>query len=178
MELFPDRTYEKGANVTIQELFKLGMDRNIPHILNFPDGKVLNVGAGNKSIEGAIPLDLPEWNSDLIPIPYPACTIAGIHCYHFLEHLVDPVKFLREAQRVLILNGLINIVTPFWNCQMNWQDLDHKHSFTETTWKVLFENPYYNKNQIVWKLKVHTCFIMGLDSKNLALFSQLYKYTL
>ena len=47
--------------------FKLGMDRNIMEpvpMSEWPVGRALNVGAGNKDIPGTTPLDLPDWNAD------------------------------------------------------------------------------------------------------------------
>jgi hypothetical protein len=37
--------------------------------LAFPDGTVLNLGAGKHRIRGTVNLDLPEWNADWEPIP-------------------------------------------------------------------------------------------------------------
>ena len=84
-----------------EQLFKWGMDRDIPPPLDFPAGQIINVGAGTKHIEGAASIDYPEWDADLEPLPYLDNSIAGIHAYHFLEHVCDPVALLLEFQRVL-----------------------------------------------------------------------------
>ena len=57
--------------MTIQDLFRLGMDREIAAVVDYSalDKINLNLGAGNKVIPGAIPLDLPEWNADTDPVP-------------------------------------------------------------------------------------------------------------
>jgi hypothetical protein len=67
--------------MTIQDLFRVGMDREIPAVVDYDalDGIKLNLGAGNKLIPGAIPLDLPDWNADTDPIPYPDGAVAVIH---------------------------------------------------------------------------------------------------
>jgi predicted SAM-dependent methyltransferase len=98
--------------------FKLGMDRTILPLQPFLKGLILNVGAGNKQIPGAIPLDWPSWNADRDVIPYDSETVAGIHCYHFLEHCADPIRILAEFQRVLINGGMVNIVVPFYSSSM------------------------------------------------------------
>jgi predicted SAM-dependent methyltransferase len=124
---------------------------------------------------GALPLDYPEWNADRDEIPFDADSVVEIHAYHFLEHCVDPVRVLLECQRVMRKGAVMNIVVPYYKSEMAHHDLDHKHFFTEDTFKVLFNTPYYNKHKIHWHLSVHCCFIMGIVERNLALFVQLVK---
>ena len=159
----------------IEELFWQGMDRNIPCLVDPPGGLALNVGAGNKVIEGAIPLDYPEWDADKDPLPFDNNEISTIHAYHFLEHIRDPVGMLLEFQRTLMVGGVINIVVPYYTSQMAAHDLDHKHVFCEETWRVMLGNPYYDKHKIEWKLKVGTNVIMGVVERNLALITQLVR---
>lgn len=158
------------------DIFNMGMDRDLrePKIMPYA-GTVLNLGAGNKKIPRAIPLDLPDWDADTQPIPYEDGTVAGIWAFHFLEHCREPVAVLLECQRVLQNGGLMNIVVPHYAGGMAYQDLDHKHFFTEETWKTLFQNPYYDKNRVTWEFEVRTNVIMGLVERNLALVTQLIK---
>ncbi len=158
-----------------QEFFKLGMNREMNEILDFPKGKILNIGAGNKIIQDTVSLDFPEWDADKQQIPFEDNSIAGIHCYHFLEHVKYPVKVLQEFQRVLTIGGIINIVVPYYASQMQYQDLDHKNSFCEETWKTLFSNNYYDKNKIIWRFSININFICAIKERNLALFTQLIK---
>ena len=161
--------------MTLEELFWFGMDRNIHSPVTRPAGIVLNVGAGNKLFDHAVNLDYPEWDADIDFLPYADGEVAAIHCYHFLEHVENPVRMLQEFQRVLMVGGVVNIVVPYYTSQMQAHDLDHKHVFCEETWRVLFSNPYYNKNKIDWKLKVGTNVIMGVVERNLALVTQLIR---
>lgn len=160
---------------TLNEMFRIGMDRTIPELLPMPPGKILNVGAGNKKISGTIPVDYPAWNADSAPLPFEDDSVSGIHTYHFLEHCAKPVSVLLEFQRVLIDGGVVNLVVPYYNSQMQFQDLDHKCSFNEESFRVLFRNRYYDKNRIEWKLQVNTCIIIGLVARNLCLLAQLVK---
>ena len=161
--------------MTIEEFFRLGMDRSIASPVDMIPGTVLNIGAGNKLIPGTIPLDYPDWDADKDPIPYPDGSVAGIHAYHFLEHCKEPVKVLQEMQRVLVKQGIVNIIVPYYTSQMAAHDLDHKHQFCEETWRVLFRNPYYDKNQISWEFEVTTNIIIGTVERNLCLMTQLAK---
>jgi ubiquinone/menaquinone biosynthesis C-methylase UbiE len=158
-----------------EDLFWFAMDRDVPRVLPMPEGIHLNVGAGNKKIDGAIPLDYPDWNGEIDPLPFESGSVSGIHAYHFLEHISDPVRMLQEFQRVLKIGGVVNICVPYYNSQMFAHDLDHKHAFCEETWKILFNNPYYNKNRIEWKFKIGFNMICGIVERNTALITQLVR---
>ena len=161
--------------MTIEELFQLGMDRSIISLIEQKKGISINVGAGNKKIKGAMPLDYPEWDADFQDLPFDGETVGTIHAYHFLEHVKDPVKMLLEFQRVLMVGGVANIVVPYFRSQMAAHDLDHKTQWCEETWRILFNNPYYNKNRISWRFTVGTNIIIGVVERNLALMTQLIR---
>lgn len=166
---------------SMKDLFELGMDRPLEHII--PDVSVttkepvLNLGPGKKHIVGAYPLEYPDWDAEIDEIPFDDETVAQIHAYHFFEHLQNPRHALAECNRVLMPGGHINIVVPYYKSNMAFQDLDHKSFYTEDTWKTLLDNPYYTKNRIGvdWKLKIHFNMIMGVTERNMALVTQLVK---
>jgi predicted SAM-dependent methyltransferase len=160
---------------TVQQLFSLGMKREVNDLVFMPDGIQLNLGSGNHVIAGATSLDYPEWDADTMDIPFTADTVSGIHCYHFLEHCKEPVRVLQEMQRVLIPGGVVNIVVPYYTSQMMAHDLDHKHAFCEETWRNLFKNKFYDKNKIEWKFKINFNMIIGVVERNLCLMTQLIK---
>ena len=160
---------------SIQDFFQLGMARFIPALVEPPQGLAINLGAGNKHIPGTVALDLPEWDADTEPIPYGDEIVACIHAYHFLEHVEDPIDMLREMQRVLVPGGVANIVVPYYNSQMQHQDLHHKNWFCEETWRVTFANPYYSQDGAGWRLRVGLNIIIGAVERNLCLMTQLIK---
>lgn len=164
---------------TFQEFFQLGLSRDLPSVLDFPDGKVLNLGPGTKLIEGSIPIGLPGWNANTQPIPFGDESCTGVHAYHFLEHVENPTLVLQEIQRVLKPGGVVNIVVPYYRAQMAFQDLNHKHFFCEDSWKELFSNSYYDTAQdsemVEWHLKVHFNLVAGIVERNMALFTQMVK---
>lgn len=164
--------------MSIETFFKLGMKRDIIEPISDYDPKkcvVINLGCGNSPIANAVNMDLPKWDADKDPIPFSDKTVMQIHAYHFLEHVKDPIRMLLECQRVLIPGGHMNIIVPYYKSQMASQDLDHKHFFTEETWKTLFSNSYYDKNKIEWKFSIGTNIIIGVVERNLALMTQLIK---
>lgn len=169
--------------IDIQELFVAGMDRTIPPIYTPDKGKSLNIGPGAKRAEDdpywdnfCDIIDYPRWDADSgDPIPASSESYDIVHCYHFLEHCREPKRILAEIQRVLKIGGVANICVPYYTSQMAAQDLDHKARFCEETWRNTFANPYYNKDKIVWRFRVHLNIIIGVAERNLCLLTQLVK---
>lgn len=160
----------------IQTFVQHGLKREIPQLLDFPEGEVLNLGAGYYVLPGATPLDYPQWDADMQAIPRISGTVSGIWALHFLEHVIDPVVLLRDMERVLRPGGVINILVPHAKSEMAFHDIDHKHVFTEETWGKIFNNPMYGKyGPGTWKLKIHANFLCGVTHRNLANFVQLVK---
>lgn len=185
--------------MNIQDLFKLGMKRDLPQLLDMPEGAVLNLGCGQSPIHGAINLDYPLWDAENylieigsgmknilltghnpfperdVMVPCPDGIIAGIHAYHFLEHVRDPRRMLREMQRVLAPGGVINIVVPHYSGSMAHHDLDHKNTYALDTWANTLGTPYYTKDREGWKLRIHFNAMMAITERNTAILTQLVK---
>lgn len=188
--------------MNIQELFKLGMKRDVPELLDFPEGAVLNLGCGKHELPDAINLDYPQWDAENyhievpkwlqwklqghsgdFPIPdakhllsqCPSNSIAGIHAYHFLEHVRDPRRMLREMQRVMMPGGVINICVPHYWGSMAHHDLDHKNTYAIDTWANTFSAPWYTKDREGWKLRIHFNMMMAITERNVAILTQLVK---
>lgn len=177
----------------IQEFFRLGMDRELPKLLKPPTHYKghdqipvhLNIGPGNvKSIPNTIGVGRAgEEMADVTwefpdVLPFAAESVHEIHCYHFLEHLSgeDAMKVLWDFQRVLVPGGVLNVVTPYYNSNMQAHALDHKSFWCEDTWSWLFEQPYYlHAGSRAWELQVNLCLIIGIVERNMALMTQLYK---
>jgi predicted SAM-dependent methyltransferase len=149
------------------------MKRDLPPLLPMPEGMVLNVGAGFSVIPGAIPVDWPQWDADTMPLPFEDGAVDGIHAYHFLEHVREPIAMLQEFQRVLRPGGVLQLAVPYYNSFCAHQDLDHKSWFNEDTWKGTFTNQYYRKFPIEWKLRVHFNAGMFIVERNIVLLTQM-----
>ena len=160
--------------MNIQEWFKIGMKRDIPQLLE-REGVLLTVGG--KEVTDDF-LYRPFWNALTQPLPSEDESVDLIFTNHFLEHLPGnrAIFMLKEFERVLKPGGVANIVVPYYTSQMQAHDLDHKSFWTERTLPNIFDNPYYDDfDSGKWKIKVHTCFIMGIVERNMALFIQLVK---
>jgi len=101
--------------------------------------------------------------------------LAGIHAYHFLEHLHDPRRMLREMQRCLKIGGVLNICVPHYWGSMAHHDLDHKHNFALDTWSNTFSAPWYDKDRNGWQFKIHFNMLMAITERNSAILCQLVK---
>ena len=159
------------------DLFNKGMDRKFKDILPVePPG--INLGAGHKTFFGFDSLQLPDWDAEKDPLPHSDGSKHAVIALHFFEH-VTPARIpfvMGECERVLIGGGTLNIVVPHRLGGMAWQDLDHKSFFTEDTWRVLFNNDYYERpGQPQFTMRNNFNLIMGESERTLALVSQFVK---
>jgi len=67
--------------------------------------------------------------ADAHNLPFRDNSIDEIFSGHVIEHLEDPLKFLKECRRVLRRGGMVTIVTPNFLSKNAYLDPDHKHVF-------------------------------------------------
>lgn len=162
---------------TLREVFEVGMDRELSELLPFPEGEVLNLGAGKKEIATTRAMDIDRgWVAP--KLPWPDKSLAGAFAFHFLEHLAkdEVIGLLRELERTLVPGGSLIAVTPHRLSSLAFQDLDHKSFWTETTFNNLFSNPYYDGTMPRnWKFRLHASVIMGIVERNLVVVNQIEK---
>lgn len=165
---------------TLLENFCIGMDRQVDEFKKIETFMlpVLNLGAGNKHIQGAESLDASTgWWAPFLE-GYEDEIVGGVFAYHFLEHLDKAtfLKMMKEIERVLVPGGLVNICVPYWDCELAHQDIDHKLFFSEKTFPNLFFNKYYDGTvPRKWKFKINAQVIMGIVHRNMCLMVQLEK---
>jgi hypothetical protein len=166
--------------MNIQQLFKLGMKRDLPVLLEYQayNGKIFDIGASGKAVTtDAIALGLPDWSFPRDKIPAEKATVKTIHCYHFLEHLSgeNAILFLRECERVMIPGrSVLNFCMPYYNSNLQAECLDHKSSWNENSFRNLFNNSGYNIAG-EWKLNTHFIMIAGVKEDNLCIIGQLVR---
>lgn len=157
---------------------EMGLDRLLPewepmdHTL-----PILNLGAGNKLVDGAVPLDWPDWDGETDAIPFDNGSVGGIIAMHFLEHLeANGVRHIvGEAARVLAPGCPFNILVPHAQSLMYLHDIDHKTPFIIDTWKQMMCSDYYQKGKNAFPFKIGANFLFGIKEANLALVTQLIK---
>ncbi|WKV23260.1 methyltransferase [Pseudomonas phage APTC-PA18] len=162
----------------IQNLFKLGMKRDIAQLIEPDHRRAVNLGAGNSPIPGVESLDWPNWDGASGRVPYEDGELTAVYAFHFFEHLTGAqvIDLVKDLQRAMAVGATLNVVVPFYNSNIAHQDLDHKTFFTEETWRTLFRNPFYDKNrEDPWKFIIGTNVIIGVAERNLAVMSQLIR---
>jgi len=66
---------------------------------------------------------------DALNLPFRDDSIDEMFAGHVIEHLKDPLQFLKECRRVLRRGGIVTVVTPNFLSRNAYLDPDHKHVF-------------------------------------------------
>lgn len=145
---------ENGFNF-IKDEEKLALEELEPHL----DGKVLDLGCGGKKVDPrVIGVDIrPKgvlgvgYNSiipsggevacDVVELkPFSDKSVDAILAKHLFEHLINPVKALKEWGRVLKDGGRLVIIVPDWRfCEAISCDPSHTAAYTPESLSSLIE---------------------------------------
>ena len=99
---------------------------------------ILNLGAGNKLIKGAVQHDRvkhrPEidvvWDLDILPWPWPDNSFDTIVACSVLEHLrINLIESVNECWRILRPGGVLHVKLPYWNSSASYCDPTHYWHF-------------------------------------------------
>ena len=117
----------------------------------------LNLGCGRDYRKGYVNIDNnPYAKTDLKhdltkPLPYKDESVDEILCMAVLEHVPNPVKFLKECHRVLRPGGRLKFRVPLANTFLAHHDMTHINFFTPQSFK---QRPYYGFKFRKTKVKV------------------------
>ena len=118
--------------------------------------------------------------ADAHALPFRDETIDEIFAGHLIEHLEDPLRFLKECRRVLRRGGMVTVVTPNFLSKNAYADPDHKHVFNFIKlWKMVkvvgltphFPNPNVG-SLFPRKLRLFLKVILLFLSDNLTIISE------
>jgi predicted SAM-dependent methyltransferase len=96
---------------------------------------VLNIGCGNRMIEGAVHHDRVKHRPEIdvvhdlnvLPWPFDGKSFDRIVALSVLEHLdIDLVASLNECHRILKPGGQVVIKLPLWNAERSYDDPTHR----------------------------------------------------
>jgi len=73
---------------------------------------------------------------------------------HILEHLNDPISFLRECHRLLIPGGLLIVEVPNWRHINSVTSLEHKRAFS----RLSFTPAYYSAPWTIRAIEYHIAY--------------------
>jgi SAM-dependent methyltransferase len=126
--------------------------------------KILDLGCGEKKVEGAVGLDNVALSDvdiahDLLDFPYPIENESYdiIYLRNVIEHfyLNDIEKILNECFRILVLGGMLYVTVPHAFSVSAFTDPTHKQFFTFGSgyfWDKKYQKSYYNDIDSCWEL--------------------------
>lgn len=166
--------------MNFETLFKQALDRDLNQLLDPIPGLSIGLGeSGIKKFGIDLSLGLPDWRWPRDKIPAADESVAIIYAYHFLEHLTgeEAIEMLWECQRVLKVGGILQFCMPWAKAEIASQDLTHKSFWTESSFRTLMNNPYYDPSadEKKWRLRQHYLVISGIVERNICLMGQLVK---
>lgn len=107
----------------------------------------LDLAAGMNKQQGFIGVDIvPLPEIDIIhdleryPWPFEDNSVEEIFCSHYVEHVFDLIKFMDECYRILIPEGKVMIICPYYTSMRASQDPTHKRLISEASFL------YFNKS--------------------------------
>ncbi len=64
---------------------------------------------------------------DSYPLPIKDSSVDEIYCNHVLEHLEDPIAFIKEVHRICKAGAVVNLIVPHFT--RGYSSFVHKHGF-------------------------------------------------
>jgi ubiquinone/menaquinone biosynthesis C-methylase UbiE len=99
--------------------------------------KILDIGCGNNKIKDAIGLDIDKntkadiiWDLNKYPYPIEDNEFDKIYAKHIIEHVDDPIAFLKEVYRITKIGGTCFLETPHFTCYVAYSEPQHKRYFS------------------------------------------------
>lgn len=124
-------TEKDFSSVGTDDLSKIGLLR-------------VDLACGQNKREGFIGVDsadVPDvnikHNLNVYPYPFEDGEVFEIHCSHFIEHVADFYKFMRECYRILMDQGVITILAPYYTSIRAVQDPTHIRFINEMMFQYL-----------------------------------------
>jgi SAM-dependent methyltransferase len=85
-----------------------------------------------------------QWHDARRPLPFRSGSFGHVHCRHVLEHLADPLPFMREILRVLAPGGRILLLTDRMTSGF-WDDYTHQRPYTLVSLRHLAKDAGFRK---------------------------------
>ena len=125
--------------------------------------KRLDIGCGNNKIPGSTYVDFdPKANPDILhdlnKFPYPIAddSFDEIYAKHIIEHLDDPIGFMKEMARILKPGGTIFVETPHFSSRVAYSEPQHTLFFS-----YFITAGYWNGRCFIFVCSLYDCFFRG-----------------
>lgn len=106
----------------------------------------LDIACGDNKKEGFTGIDIAKipgvdivHNLTKYPWPIKSDSVDEINCSHYIEHVVDLMKFMNEVHRIMKSGAIACFISPYYTSVRCWQDPTHVRPISEQTYL------YYNK---------------------------------
>jgi len=136
---------------------------------------VLHLGCGRTYIKNAVNVDFFETKCcdqvvDLNKFPWPweDNSIDEVYMLYFIEHFdsAQVINIFKEIHRILKVNGLLHVQCPHFTSMIALTDLDHKKSFSFTSFGILEGNNFTYSEPLFKKEMVKINILLTLPSEN------------
>jgi ubiquinone/menaquinone biosynthesis C-methylase UbiE len=96
----------------------------------------LNLGCGADIQKGFDNVDIKNgFDANIFPYKFKDNTYSEVLVRQSLQMFDNPHKVLYELWRICKPNAIIEIKVPYWNSKGQWNDIQTKRVFSETTFK-------------------------------------------
>lgn len=99
--------------------------------------KVLDLGCGKRKRPGSIGIDMNPRSAadichDLNVFPYPLAdsSFDEIFLDNVLEHLDNVMAVMEEVHRIIVPDGIVHVIVPYFRSRWAFVDPTHRHFFT------------------------------------------------
>jgi ubiquinone/menaquinone biosynthesis C-methylase UbiE len=112
---------------------------------------VLELGCGpRKRVPGSIGIDMLDYPAvdivgDIFDVleEFPTKSVHGVHSSHFFEHVDDIPKLMKEIERILLKDGVLEITVPHFSNPYFFSDPTHKSFFGLYSMSYFSNSKYY-----------------------------------
>lgn len=125
--------YQGRSSITLDEDFSLP---------ETPPGLIrLDLACGQQKRKGFIGVDIVSsladitWDLIQYPWPFDDNSVFEINCAHYIEHVNDLEKFMKECYRIMTPLGLVTLNGPYYTSVRATQDYTHVRQLNEITMK-------------------------------------------
>jgi len=114
---------------------------------------ILDLGCGANKTPGAFGVDRYDFTGvdlthDLDSLPWPLADGAyeRIVAHHIIEHVADPVAFMKEIHRVAAPGAQVEIVTPHFSNRCAYADPTHRRALSVRAFDLITGTPPWRPN--------------------------------
>lgn len=111
--------------------------------------ETVDIGCGGNKAEGAVGVDHHPYPgvdivADLNKFPWPLekDRFSRVICSHVIEHVAEPLDFLKEVHRIAAPGGLVELATPHFSSIDSWTDPTHRWHLASIWYQELLPGAY------------------------------------